>query len=134
MIKKGSNPGKEITALEWVEYAGKKILSNDLTHLSVEDFIDAMKRFESIILEQQEKSVLVLSDIRGAKFDRRNVAELKRTSLATTLFIDKYAVVGVTGVQKNLFKAVQMVTKQKGGSTLEAFGTIEDAKKWLVQS
>ncbi len=120
--------------MEWVEYAGKKILSNDLTHLSVEDFIDAMKRFESIILEQQEKSVLVLSDIRGAKFDRRNVAELKRTSLATTLFIDKYAVVGVTGVQKNLFKAVQMVTKQKGGSTLEAFGTIEDAKKWLVQS
>lgn len=119
--------------MEWIEYQGKKILINDLANLAVEPFVEKMKQLEIFLLESHMEHVLILSDIRGAKFDKRNVAELKRISQAVEDQVEKYAVVGVTGLKKVLFQAVQMVARKKDKTYLQAFETLEEAKDWLVQ-
>lgn len=117
--------------MEWIEHQGKKILNNDLSGLSVEAFMERMTAFEAMVLGLGERNILVLSDIRGAQFDSRNVNLLKKIALAVDGYVGRYAVVGVSGVKKILFNAVQVVSGKQG--YLEAFDTLEAAKDWLVR-
>ncbi|MCD4814262.1 STAS/SEC14 domain-containing protein [bacterium] len=112
-----------------MEYNGKKIMDNDLSGLLPEKFINKMNKFENAVISQNDRNLLVLSDIENAQFSPASMIVLKKIAGTTAPYIKKYAIVGVKGIKKILFKAVQVVST----TSLEAFDSLEEAKKWLVE-
>ncbi|MCK5241628.1 hypothetical protein KAR34_04180 [bacterium] len=115
--------------IKWVEYNGKKIMENDLSGLLPEKFINKMNKFENYITSQNDRQLLLLFDITNAHASPASILALKKNTVVTSPYIKKVAVVGVEGIQKILFKAVQKVA----ATCLEAFDSLEEAKKWLVE-
>ncbi|MBN1591422.1 MAG: hypothetical protein JW888_18055 [Pirellulales bacterium] len=118
----------------WITYGDKRILYCDYTHFALSDFDELKAELDTVVallLQEPEKSVLALTDIRGSIASRPVIAMFKRAATVTAKHVRKQAVVGVTGLKKVLFDAVVYVSRQPA----KAFGDLEEeeAKDWLVE-
>ena len=114
--------------IKWIEHKGKRILQNDLSNLSADEVVDGMKKFEKLVLSQVNKNILVFSDISGVYFNTKSLQEVKRVADTTKNYIPKYAVIGVTGIKRVLFRVVKKIAT----TNLEALDSIDKAKDWLI--
>ena len=115
--------------MKWLEYNGKKIMEIDLSDLLPEKFTNKMNKVENYIISQNDRQLLLLFDVTNANFSAASMLALKKNAVVCSPYIKKVAIVGVDGIKKILFKAVQAVAT----TSMEAFDSVEEAKKWLAE-
>jgi hypothetical protein len=113
----------------WMTHKGKKIFYADYSHLNVEELKAEVALVEPVLCMMPKNSVLSLADVRGTYGTTDAMNILKGITAKTKLHVRKRAVIGVTGVQKILLKALN----QFSGQETVAFDGVDKALDWLVE-
>jgi hypothetical protein len=80
------------------------------------------------ICSRPKDSVLVLVDVRGTTTSTEAVDVFRQSAARTKGWVIRQAIIGVTGIQKILARAVARFS----GEELVLFDDLEEAKDWLV--
>lgn len=110
-------------------HEGEKIFYADYSHLNPEELKAEAASVEQVLRLMPKNSVLVLADVRGTYGTTDTMNIFKGTTAKTKLHVHKRAVVGITGVQKILLKALN----QFSGQETVAFDSIDKALDWLAK-
>jgi hypothetical protein len=116
---------------KWIEHKGKKILYQDFSR----NFFNSaavkaeLAEVQKIVMAQPLNSVLVLSDFRDTNVGSDLLSTMNSASVATKGYIQKTAVLGVSGMKRKLGDLLTALT----GQPLKYFDDIESAKNWLAE-
>ena len=113
----------------WMTHNGKKVFYADYSHLSVEGLKAEVAAVEPVLCGMPLGSVLSLADVRGTYGTPEVMDILKKLTTKTKPHVRKRAVVGVSGVQTVLLKAVNRFT----GQETVPFDDVNKALDWLVK-
>ncbi len=113
----------------FINHKGRKILLMDFSYTKVEEILGAIEETKKTVRKYPEKSIYGLVDVRFSSFDTELFAALKDLASYDRPYMKVTAVVGVTGLKKMIFMAVQRFTGRKN---LYMFDKLETAKDWLV--
>lgn len=116
---------------KWIEYEGRKILFADYAGFG-EDNENLQKEVDyitDICLQEPEKSILLLVDVRDSGGTNENVESMKRSALAVKPHVARTAVIGVNGYRRIFLKAVARFS----GMELTPLDTLEEGRTWLVE-
>ena len=114
----------------WIEHKGRKILYQDFSQnfynsAAVQAELEEVKK---LVLAAEPGSLLVLSDFRDTAIAGELLRTLNAASKETKDHIRKTAVLGVTGVKRQLADMLTKIT----GQPLRYFDELELAKEWLI--
>jgi stage II sporulation SpoAA-like protein len=115
----------------WIEHNGKKIFYQDFS----KNFYNSaavkveLADVQRIVTVQPLNSVRVLSDFRDTNVGTDLLAAMNNASTATKDYVNKTAVLGVTGMKRKLADLLTALT----GQPLKYFDNMEAAKNWLVE-
>jgi len=90
----------------WEELQGKKILINDYSNLTNEEVLERIKINEELIPSLGMDDILLLVDVTNDKGTAEIISSFKHIAKLIQPYIKKGAIVGITGIQKVLLKAV----------------------------
>ncbi len=116
---------------EWIEYKGKKIFYQNFS----KQFYNSaavkaeLAEVQQIVKSQPPGSTLILSDFRDTNVGSELLSAMNAASSATKAYVHKTAVLGVTGMKRQLADLLTAIT----GQSLKYFDNIEAAKDWLVE-
>ncbi len=116
---------------KWIEHNGKKILYQDFSNYFFNEkaVIDELREVQSLVSSQAENSVLVLSNFSNTEITANLMPILNESSSKTKLYVQKTAVLGITGVKRTLGDLLSRIT----GQPLMYFNTEMEAKEWLTK-
>jgi len=115
----------------WIEHKGKKILYQDFSR----NFYNSaavkaeLAEVQKIVMAEPMNSVRVLSDFRDTNVGSDLLSAMNTASAATKAYVQKTAVLGVTGMKRKLADLLTALT----GQPLKYFDDIEAAKNWLAE-
>lgn len=115
----------------WIEHNGKRIFYQDFSQnfynsAAVKAELDEVQK---VVIAEPINSMLVISDLRDTEIGGDLLTAMNAASRATKAHIRKTAVLGVTGVKRQLGDLLTKLT----GQPLKYFDNIEAAKNWLVE-
>ena len=115
----------------WIEHKGKKIFYQDFSKNFYNSAVvkAELADVQQVVIAQPKDSVLVLSDFRDTNVGSELLSSMNAASTATKAYVHKTAVLGVTGMKRNLADLLTALT----GQPLKYFDDIEAAKSWLVE-
>ena len=90
--------------------------------------IEAIDEARKIVRTQPPASLLTLTYVKNASFNREVVAQLKELVSGDRPYVKAAAIVGMSGIQRAIYIAVTQLT----GRRLPTFQDLEQAKDWLV--
>ena len=116
---------------QWIVHKDRKILFADyanfkMDHESLKIEVDYIT---DILLNEPEKSVLLLVDVRETAGIPEITDCLKNSALKVKNHVSKTAIVGVEGYRRFLLKAVAVFS----GMQLTPIDDLEKAKDWLIE-
>ena len=114
---------------KFITHKEKQILY--LNVQDVQSVDESLLRFDDardIIILQPEKSVLLLTDVRDAHYNREATNHLKEVSTQISPYVKASAAVGVSGIKRIILQSLIRIS----GRQIKMFDDIEDAKDWLV--
>ena len=79
-------------------------------------------------MPSSENSVRILLDTRNSVASNEVIAYFKKAAAKTVKYMDKMAIIGITGIRKILFDAVTRFS----GQNATLFDDMEKAKDWLA--
>jgi hypothetical protein len=82
-----------------------------------------------VIRSQPEASLIILTDVTGARYNLEVVEKLKEFTTGNRPYVRASAVVGLDSFQKVFYNAVTLFSKR----TFPVFDDIEKAKDWLIE-
>lgn len=115
----------------WIEHKDRKIFYQDFS----KNFYNSaavkaeLAEVQKIVVSQPLNSVRVLSDFRDTNVGSDLLSAMNTASAATKAYVNKTAVLGVTGMKRKLADLLTALT----GQQLKYFDDIEAAKNWLVE-
>ena len=115
----------------WIEHKGKRIFYQDFS----ENFYNSaavkaeLDEVQKVVVAEPLNSVLVISDLRDTAVGGDLLPAMNEASRATKAYIRKTAVLGVTGVKRQLGDLLTRLT----GQALKYFDDMEAAKNWLAE-
>ena len=115
----------------WIEHKGKKIFYQDFS----KNFYNSaavkaeLAEVQKIVTSQPKDSVLVLSDFRDTTVGSELLSSMNAASTATKAYVNKTAVLGVTGIKRKMADLLTALT----GQPLKYFDDLESAKNWLTE-
>ena len=115
-VRTVEHKGKQIT---WLDFSGVQDRSE--AHAIIEEA-------KGQVTAQPERSVYTLTDVSGSAFDAELARALWRLARANRPYVIAGAVVGIEGLQKDLFQLVTHVSRRP----LKPFTDAEKAMDWLV--
>lgn len=115
--------------VRFISYGSKKILKFDFSGLDIASVRQVIDYASRLIAQMPKKSVLTLTDVTEANYDREITEALKGFSAQNKPHVIAGAVVGVAGLKKVIFQAVATVS---GRNNLKVFDDAESAKDWLA--
>jgi|SRR5690349_2623231 len=115
----------------WIEHKGKKIFYQDFSKNFFNSAVvkTELDEVQKIVTAQPLNSVLVLSDFRDTNVGSDLLTAMNAASAATKAYVQKTAVLGVTGMKRKLADLLTALT----GQPLKYFDDIESAKNWLTE-
>jgi hypothetical protein len=115
----------------WIEHKGKKILYQDFSRNFYNSAVvkTELEEVQKIVIAQPLNSVRVLSDFRDTNVGADLLSAMNKASAATKAYVNKTAVLGVTGMKRKLADLLTAVT----GQPLKYFDNLEAAKDWLAE-
>ena len=111
---------------KWLAHKEKRIMYSDYSNFEADQksLQAEVNAVDEIICQQPENSVLILVDVRGTTTTLEAVEMFKHSSARTTPYLQKVAVLGITGIRKVLLDVVS----QYSGQEMTIFDDIEKAK------
>ena len=110
--------------------AGKRIVHLDFANFTeVKAALAAIDYARQFIAKYPQNSVRTLTDVTNSRANDEIVAALKGLTKANKPYVKCGAVVGLTAMQRILFRAVMTFS----GRNLSAFETVDQAFAWLEQ-
>jgi hypothetical protein len=97
--------------------------------MGIEEVLKTIEEGTSIIRSQPEKSLLTLTNTKGAKFDSNVIKAMKEFSKGNEHYVRAAAIFGIAGLQKIVLDAVSLFSKRE----FATFDDMEKAKEYLVQ-
>lgn len=115
----------------WIEHNGRKIFYQDFSkHFYNSAAVKAeLAKVQNIVMAQPLNSVRVLSDFRDTSVGTDLLSAMNTASASTKVYVNKTAVLGVTGMKRKLADLLTALT----GQPLKYFDDIESAKNWLAE-
>ncbi|HEX9691380.1 MAG TPA: hypothetical protein VGA22_04710 [Gemmatimonadales bacterium] len=118
-----------MSRVRWVEHGGRQIAWLDFAGIeNPDDAYPVIEEARSFIASQPEKSVLTLTDVTGSTFNADLGRALWRLARDNRPHVIAGAVIGIEGLQKDLFQLVTFVSRRP----LQPFKTADAAMDWLV--
>ena len=115
--------------VEWIQYKGKQILYVEYSWAKNDAELISILHQEIEIERKMDEKILCLVNVSNTHATSRYMDELKKLGKEVrNKKVSKTATLGVTGVQKILFRAYVMFT----GEVNKAFDNETEAKDWLV--
>jgi hypothetical protein len=116
--------------VKWIEHKGKLILYEDFSGLQAqEDIYEVTDTSTALICKQPEASVLLLTNVTGARYNPSIVNRLKENSKLTTPYMRAYVIVGIKGLALVILESFKAFT----GLDVKLCNTLEEGKEWLVR-
>ena len=115
--------------VQFIKHNYRQILLLNFSCCSVDEAIQTIAEASEIIKSQPESSLLILTDVTGARYNLEVVEKLKQFTRDNTPYVRASAVVGLDGLKKVIYNAVIMFTRRK----ISVLDDIEQAKDWLIQ-
>ncbi len=116
--------------VKWIEHKGKRILHEDFSGLQdPKDIYEVTDTSTALICKQPEASVLLLTDVTGARYSPSVIKRLEENSKLTTPYMKAYVMVGVKGLAMVVLEGFKVFT----GLDVKLCDTLEEGKEWLVQ-
>ena len=112
----------------WDTHRGKRILINDYSEMSGEDFIAQVIHNREEIRKIPDRDLLVLVHARNAFVSKEVLNEMKTSASEFKEVFDRTAIVTDQSIQKFFINVVNKVT----GIGARAFDDVDSAKDWLV--
>ena len=97
----------------FVFHKGREIYVLDCTDCSAETVHAIIDECARQVQSRQEKSVRTITIAGGGKFDGDTITKLKELTKGNAPYVEKAAVVGMTGLYKVLVTAVMMFSKRE---------------------
>lgn len=113
----------------WIQYKGKDIFYCDYRNLRGQEYLEAIDENLSYAKSLGQKKLLILTDIRESTVNIDVTRKLKEISESLEDITEKMALIGIFGLKKIFFNALNRLTKMNS----KAFNDIEDAKNWLAE-
>jgi hypothetical protein len=101
----------------------------DFSHCGADEVINVIDEATKVIRSQPGSSLLIVSDVTGAKYDLSVIEKFKEFTSGNKPYVRASAVVGLDGLQKVVYNAVIPFSKR----TLPLFDDIEEAKDWIIE-
>jgi hypothetical protein len=114
--------------VNFIAHKWRQLLFIDFSHCSEKEALDIMEEANAIIRSQPESSLLILTDVTGARYNLEVVEKLKQFTRDNTPYVRASAVVGLDGLKKVVYNAVIMFSRRK----ISVFDDTEQAKDWLI--
>jgi hypothetical protein len=115
--------------VQFITHRGKRVLSINYANCDVAMLKTVAEDMHRVISREPLNSVLTLNDVSGTSFDQESVEVLKSKVAANAPYVKRAAVIGISGLQRLIYEAVQMFTKR----TIRAFSSREEALNYLVE-
>ncbi len=116
--------------VKFIIHKGKKIIIQDVSgSKDIEFNMKTFDKTESIIVQQPNKSVLLITNLTDASYNREAVRRLKIFSMNITPYVKASTVVGVVGLKKVILQSIIRLTKR----TIKICNSVEEAKQWLAE-
>jgi hypothetical protein len=118
----------DMDRIRTVAHKGKEILVLDYAGLDTDGYKAMMKEAIREISARAPSSALTVTVVTGTRFALGATENIRAYSEAIRPFVKASAVVGLSSLQRVVYLAVRPFLT----SGIEAFGTMEEAKDWLV--
>jgi hypothetical protein len=115
--------------VRFIVHSWRQILLLDFSHCSTDEAINIIDEAIEVIRSQPESSLLIVTDVTGAKYDLKVIEKFKEFTNGNKPYVKASAVVGLDELQKVVYNAATLFSKR----TLPLFDDIEKAKDWLIE-
>jgi hypothetical protein len=116
--------------VSFIDHRGKKIMLMDIAGQHDPDASIALgRRALEIITIQPPQSLLLLTDVSGARFNTAAAAFMKEYSSAITPHVRASVIVGVGGIMRVILQSLIRVS----GREIHVCDTRQQALDWLVE-
>ena len=115
--------------VKFIKHNGKEILLLDFSGCSAIEVLPVIEESKKAIRTRPEGSVLTLTNVTDMRFNEDVASRMKEFTAHNKPYVRTAAVVGVAGIKKIIFGAVEMFSRRK----LHVFDNINEAKEWLVK-
>ena len=112
-----------------ITHKGKRIVYVDLAGCRGPDVPATTDQAKRLIASQPKESALILTDVTNMQLTSETSNIMKEFSEHNTPYTKASAVVGIEGLRKIIYSAVQHLS----GRSIPTFETLDQAKDWLVQ-
>jgi hypothetical protein len=107
---------------------GKELVYLDFSGCTSATLPPLIEEAKRLIAARPEKSVCVLTNVIGTELSRTTSQIIKDFATQNKPYVKASAVIGVEGLKKIIYNAVQAVS----GRHISSFDTMEQAKDWLA--
>jgi len=114
--------------VQMVPHKGKQVVYLDLSGLKAGDLHPVVEEAKRLIAGQPKESALILTNVTDVEISKDTSALMKDFTTHNKPYVKASAVIGVEGLKKIIYNAVQAVS----GRHISSFETMEQAKDWLV--
>ena len=122
------HPPGPMARVQKLIHKGMPIVHLDLRDLKPGEFKPVFDEATRVFTGAPPKSLRVVTDVDGARFDASTISEFERFIRAVTPHLARNAIMGVTGIRRVAWLGL----KPFYGCPAELFDTTEAAKDWVV--
>jgi hypothetical protein len=115
-------------AYEIISHKGKSIVVVNLSNNAPTETISSLKEAHKRISENPAKSVLLLTEVTNAVYNKDVSSAIQEFSTKNTPFVKKSAVVGVEGLKMVLLRTINLLTRRE----IKACASRQEALDWLA--
>lgn len=117
-----------MTRSRFIQHKGREIYMLDCSGCEPHEIVDIIDECARQVQSRPEQSVRTLTIAGGGKFDNSVINRLKELTQGNAPYVEKAAVVGITGLYKVIMNAVKMFSKRE----FHLFDDLEEAKDFLA--
>lgn len=115
------------TRVTFIDQGPLSILYLNLSKTKIEDVLTVINQAKPIISSHAPRSLLILTDVTDARFNTDVVSQMKEFTAHNKPYVRASAVIGVTGLKKVIFDAINRFS----GRNLRSFDDKYEAISWL---
>jgi len=121
--------GDFMDRVNFIEYKNVKILDLDFSGASKKEVIGLLSEASELIINEEENSVFVLTNVKDVLFDKYAAEHFEYISNKDRNFVVKSAMYEVNENQKLLIEGIGSLT----GRRFMVFDSRDEALKWLME-
>jgi hypothetical protein len=114
--------------VNFIRHNAVEILSIDWSEATANEILEAIEDAKRLIASRPKQSVRTLTNVSGARIERRITDGLKAYVEHNKPYVLAGAVVGLNDLKTVIFNFINRAT----GRSLRAIGSLDEAKDWLA--